>query len=136
MLEPAQSVMFFEQTPADRRHGLDAARTVRAEGAGIETVRAAALHDVGKRHAGLGVIGRSTASLLARLHLPTPGRLGVYLAHAEMGAADLESVGSSSLVVDFTRSHHRARPESIPEDVWELLIRADSEVVGRRTAAG
>lgn len=135
LLEPAQADLFLAQSPADRRHGLDAARTVLAAGAEIEAVRAAALHDVGKRHSRLGVFGHSLASLLSRLGLPTPGRLGVYLAHAEMGASELESVGSSALVVDFARFHHGERPQPIPADVWQLLVRADSEVVGRRTSA-
>lgn len=126
LLSPAQSELFFEQGPADRRHGLNAARTVHVAGADIEAVRAAALHDVGKRRARLGVLGRSLASLLARLHLPTPSRLGTYLAHTELGASDLEGVGSSALVVDFARFHHQSRPESISEDVWTLLVRADS----------
>lgn len=133
VLEPRQLELFAAQPPADRRHGLDAARALRASGADVEAIRAAALHDVGKRHARLGVIGRSIASLLFRLHLPTPGRLGTYLAHTELGASDLAAVGSSGLVVDFARFHHDARPESIPEDLWNVLVRADSEVVGRGT---
>lgn len=135
-LEPAQSELFFAQGPADRRHGLDAARSARAAGADLETVRAAALHDVGKRQARLGVIGRSVASLLARLHLPAPGRFGVYLAHGKLGATDLANCGSSRLVVDFARFHHESRPESIPADVWGLLVRADHEVIGRGTRGG
>lgn len=135
-LEPAQSELFLAQSAADRRHGLDAARSVGAAGADLETIRAAALHDVGKRHARLGVVGRSLASVLSRLHLPTPGRMGTYLAHADLGASELQAIGSSQLVVDFARFHHDTRPESIPAGVWELLLRADREVVGRRTSAG
>jgi putative nucleotidyltransferase with HDIG domain len=123
--EPACS-LFFAQAPADQRHGYTAARTVLASGSDDEaTIRAALLHDVGKRHARLGVVGRVLASVLILLHLPLPGRLGVYRDHGEIAAGELEAIGAEQLVVDFARHHHRGRPSTIDVSTWGLLQKAD-----------
>ena len=123
--EPACS-LFFAQAPADQRHAYTAALTVVSSGSGDETpVRAALLHDVGKRHARLGVIGRVLASVLILLHLPLPGRLGAYRDHGEIAAGELEAIGAEQLVVDFARHHHRSRPPTIDVSTWDLLQKAD-----------
>lgn len=121
---------FFEQSHADQRHGLDAARLAARHRGSSELVVAALVHDIGKRHARLGVVGRSLASVCARLGLPAPGRLGTYLDHPRLGAEELEGFGASTLIVAFTRSHHGGRPSSIAESDWQVLVAADTAVTG------
>lgn len=123
-------VAFFEQSTADQRHGLDAARLAAQHRVSSEVVMAALVHDIGKRHARLGVVGRSVASVCGRLGLPAPGRLGTYLDHARLGAEELADVGASPLIVDFTRHHHGERPASIAENDWVILVAADATVTG------
>jgi hypothetical protein len=125
-LTPTQSEIFFEQPAADQRHGLYAAGVVVASDRGDQTaVTAALLHDVGKRRAGLGVIGRSVASLLILLGLPMTRRMIRYRDHGASGADELSSLDCDSLVVEFTRHHHDSRPNGFPPDLWDLLQKAD-----------
>jgi len=131
-IEGAALELYLSQPLADQRHGLDSARFVVAGGGTPEAVAAALFHDVGKRHASLGVLGRTTATLLSRFGLPTPGRLGVYLNHGELGAAELTKLGFGSLVVDFARHHHGPRPVTIGQANWDLLVAGDMTVVGRK----
>ncbi|MFP5332755.1 MAG: hypothetical protein ACLGHX_10405 [Acidimicrobiia bacterium] len=135
VLTAPQFELFCQQPGPDRRHGYQTMMAVSAATGDTEMLRAAALHDVGKRHAGLGVLGRSMASLLAKLRLPTPGRYGRYLDHGQIGADELAAVRSSALVVHFTKHHHGSRPDSVDEPTWNLLQAADGEVVGRSQAA-
>ena len=121
---------YLQQSAADQRHGLEAARHVRKNNDRPDLVVAALVHDLGKRHARLGVAGRVLASVLARLHLPAPGRLGVYLDHPALGAEELRDLGLTGLVVDYTAHHHGICPESIDHDDWTLLTAADSTFTG------
>jgi putative nucleotidyltransferase with HDIG domain len=121
-----ESGIFWEQSVADQRHGLEAARMVAAARPDRrDLIRAALLHDVGKRQSNLGVIGRSLASLCAKLRLPVRGSWRRYLNHGVLGARELASLGSGTLVVEFARHHHGRRPATIPVDDWEVLQRAD-----------
>jgi hypothetical protein len=131
ILDGSAAGVFFEQSAADQRHGLDSARHVASAGASPELIRAALMHDIGKRHARLGVLGRTIASVCQRMGIPVTGRLGVYLDHPRLGAAELEALGFGALVVGYTRSHHDGRPTTIPEADWDLLTAADT-VVGRK----
>jgi len=125
-LRPDEADLFFAQADADQRHGYHAALVVVAAGGEDATVvRAALLHDVGKRHSRLGVIGRSLASVLIGLRVPLTSRMRAYRDHGEIGASELAAVGCEDLVVDFAREHHGARPPSIDRETWELLQRAD-----------
>jgi hypothetical protein len=124
-LTPGQSWLFFSQTKADQRHGYQAAQTARAGGLGASAIRAALLHDVGKRHASLGVFGRTFASLAIKGRMPLTRRWRLYRDHGRIGSGELQAVGSDQLVVDFAHHHHGMRPQSIPEDVWEVLQMAD-----------
>ncbi|HSG78505.1 MAG TPA: hypothetical protein VLD62_02910 [Acidimicrobiia bacterium] len=128
-LRPAEGPLFWSQQAADQRHAYDAARSCsRARPDRPDLVRAALLHDVGKRHAGLGIAGRVTASLLRIARLPAPGRLGTYLDHGRIGAAELADTDAEAIVVHFTRSHHQAEaPPGIDPADWAVLRRADGE---------
>jgi putative nucleotidyltransferase with HDIG domain len=119
--------LFWGQPVPDQRHALAAARIA----AGLrpsrsDIVRAALLHDVGKRHAPLGIMGRSLASALELLHLPARGRLTTYLDHGRLGAEDLRAAGSEDLVVLFACSHHQSRPDGIAPQDWDALAEADA----------
>ena len=123
----AESTLFFGQARADRRHAFRAAQKMSLLAPGRrDLARAALLHDVGKRHARLGVFGRSAASALAKLRLRPPGRLAAYLDHGRLGANDLDEAGSEAVVTGFARHHHDLRPDSISRADWALLELADS----------
>lgn len=126
ILSPAESRMFFEQSDRDQAHGFDAALVVYDSGrATSERLRAALLHDVGKRNARIGVLGRVAASILIKLGWPMTGRFELYRDHGPEGAAELEAAGSPSLVVEFARAHHGPRPDTLSEEDWALLQSAD-----------
>lgn len=140
-LTPQTGAVFFAQGPADQRHGYHAALSVVAAGvADRDVIAAALLHDVGKRHARLGVLRRSLASVLILLRLPLGERLTAYRDHGLLGARELAGLGAPSLAIDFAMHHHRSRPPTIEPDVWELLVRADqppkamSSLMGRITS--
>lgn len=120
-----ESEAFWEQQVADQRHGLEAAEIVVAAGGRREMIRAALLHDVGKRHSRLGVVGRVLASIALRFHLPVRGRWAVYRDHGAVGAADLASWGAEPLVVAYAGRHHQERPATVAPGDWDLLVRAD-----------
>lgn len=115
---------FFGQPPADQRHGFAAALHVASRVPDRpDLVRAALLHDIGKRHAGLGAVGRVFVSLALGMHLPLTPRLALYRDHGLLAAAEM--AGEEPVVVDFARHHHGDRPPSIPAGEWELLRAAD-----------
>lgn len=126
VLSVDEARMFFEQGARDQAHGFGAALVVLDSGQSTaERLRAAMLHDIGKRSAGLGVMGRVAASLLIKLGLPLTRRFTRYRDHGPLGAAELEAAGSPPLVVAFARAHHGSRPEMLGEDDWALLQAAD-----------
>lgn len=126
ILTAAESRIFFEQSDKDQAHGFDAALVVIDSGRSTdEKIRAALLHDVGKRNAGVGVLGRVTASVLIKLGLPLTSRFKLYRDHGPAGAAELEAAGSPPLIVEFARAHHGSRPDTLSEEDWALLQSAD-----------
>ncbi len=126
ILTSPEADIFFEQSRKDQAHGFDAALVVLESGQSTdERLRAALLHDVGKRKAGLGVLGRVTASILIKLGLPLTSRMTRYRDHGPEGADDLEAAGSPPLVVEFARAHHGQRPATFSEEDWALLQTAD-----------
>ncbi|NNC40664.1 MAG: hypothetical protein HKN95_08220 [Acidimicrobiia bacterium] len=123
----AEGSLFFGQARADRRHAFRAAHKMSLLAPGRrDLARAALLHDVGKRHARLGIVGRSVASALAKLRLRPSGRLAVYLDHGRLGAIDLDGAGCEAVVTGFAHHHHEIRPDSISRADWALLELADS----------
>lgn len=125
-LRPAELEAFFQQSATDQRHGLNCARFVANRQPNREDlIRSALLHDLGKRHAHLGPIGRSLVTAWSKLGGRTRGRANVYVRHGEAGALELDATGAEALVRDFARYHHEERPPSIAVADWELLQAAD-----------
>ena len=128
VLDGELAALFWSQPVIDQRHAFTCARAVRSRRPDdISLLQAALLHDVGKRHARLGVPGRILATGLALLRAPAPGRLGVYLDHPARGADDLAAAGARSLVVAYARHQDGDRPAEIPQDAWAILKAADDE---------
>ena len=115
----------------DQRHGyLSATRVAGRFPEARESIRAALLHDLGKRHAGLGVVGRSLVTGLAKVGLRRlvdrkGGRAYLYLRHGALAAKELSDLGAEPLVVAFARSHHAGKPTEIDAGVWETLVSVD-----------
>lgn len=127
---PAHAEAFFAQSAADQRHGLDAALYVVANAPDRpDLIQAALLHDIGKRHASIGPLGRVFASIAIRLGLPLTPRMSLYRDHGELSAAELAD--ADPLVVQFCRHHHGQRPEAVAVEDWELLVASDKAVVAR-----
>lgn len=125
-LTPETAEIFFAQDDPDQRHGYHAALSVIAGGVkDSDVVMAALLHDVGKRHARLGLLGRSLASLLILSGLPIPERVRMYRDHGLVAARELGALAAPSLVIDFALHHHGERPPTINPETWDLLVAAD-----------
>lgn len=135
-LEGGLATVFFEQGPADQRHGYEAGLSILAGGGGPDAVVAAAMHDVGKRHARLGVLGRTLASVAIKLGLPLPERVVIYRDHGLVAAEELVELRAPDLAVEFARHHHGNRPASIDPHTWDLLIVADQPKTRKQLAAG
>lgn len=126
-LTPDESEMFLSQPIADQRHGYEAFCHVADAGViAPDALAAAALHDVGKRHTGLGVVGRSVASVMILLGLDALWpRARAYRDHGEIASIELAKFGSAKLVVEFARSHHGPMPDGFDPDLWAVLTEAD-----------
>ncbi len=125
-LSPETNTVFLAQGDQDQRHGYGAALTVVAAGVDDrEVIAAALLHDIGKRHARLGILGRTLASIMILLHMSLGERMTAYRDHGLLGARELARLGAPPLAIDFAMHHHGDRPSSIPPETWDLLVRAD-----------
>jgi hypothetical protein len=125
-LSPGLTVIFFEQPPEDQRHGYYAALVVQSDGSSsAEVIEAALMHDVGKRHAGLGILGRTVASILIRFGFPLSKKMMIYTDHGPSAARELAGAGATRLSVAFAAHHHDSRPPEIDPSTWALLQLAD-----------
>ena len=125
VLPRAEAALFWEQPIPDQAHGVLGASRVAAAGGSDLMVRAFLLHDIGKRHARLGTMGRSLATALDLVRIPVRGRFRTYLDHGTIGASELEAIGAHPLVVAFARFHNREAPAEIDPAKWGLLVAAD-----------
>lgn len=126
MLSPHEASLFWDQPVADQDHSLRGARRLRErDPERTDLIAAFLLHDVGKRHTGLGTIGRSLATALEMIHIPLSGRYRAYFDHGPIGADELEALGSGELTVAFARHHQHSRPDSVEQRDWDLLVSAD-----------
>lgn len=139
---PAEHALLVRLTNQDRRHLIGSARQVQAA-LGPDTdpvwLRAALLHDVGKHHADLGVVGRAFATITAQGlgrervrgwsgRAGLRGRFGRYERHGEIGADELRAAGSPEPVATWSAVHHH-RDEfatcGIPAEILVVLDAAD-----------
>lgn len=133
ILAPRLQTIFFEQTHADQRHGLESARHVMCSGkARPDLIAAALLHDVGKRHARLGILGRVAASLLIAARFPLRARFRAYRDHGPVAAEELRNIGAPEVAVTFARHHHGPRPDDIDPVDWAILVESDQPAKTRR----
>lgn len=126
----AERSAFFSQPDPDQRHGLESARDVALRVPDrVDLVRAALLHDIGKRHSALGAIGRVVATLALVLRLPLSPRFALYRDHGSVGAAELAD--AEPVVVAFARHHQGKRPPEVSPADWAVLAGSDRARVRR-----
>ena len=100
-LGDAERTLWRRLSNVDRRHAIEVARrfaSLRPEASRAE-MAGAVLHDVGKREAGLGTIGRVVATVVG----PRSARFRTYHDHEEIGAAWLELDDSDPITVALVR---------------------------------
>jgi len=123
---PATGWPLFDGMPvADRRHGLDVAQRLLAQGVDDrELLAAALLHDAAKGHrlrlwhrVGGVLMARLAPGALARLASPGPGSGGnawwVFLHHAQLSADAARSAGLSNRVAAFISGSAPATDERL-----------------------
>ena len=146
ILEPAELGLWRSLPNHEQRYTIRVAKDVEARLAGTEYageprwIAAALLHDVGKLDAGLGVVGRSVATVMgavagsARVDRwgQTSGfrrRAAWYLHHDDGGAVRIRAAGGREEAARWASAHHhRSRwPASgVPIPVAEALEAADN----------
>lgn len=127
-LSPSLARLFWSQPVPDLAHALRCARAVAAIAPRrADLIAAALLHDVGKRHSGLGTLGRSVATVLSILRLPMGKSFRSYVDHGKIGAAELRAFEVDRIVWEFAGHHHEPAPAGIDQGDWELLSSADNE---------
>ena len=147
MLTPGELEIWVRMVNHDRRHSIAVARRVQHSLAGMPTaddprwLAAALLHDVGKLDAGLGVLGRATATLagaaaghdMAEAWSAKRGitrRFGLYLRHAELGETRLRLAGARAETEEWSGAHHDELTWDrlgFPEGVVAALDAADDD---------
>jgi hypothetical protein len=146
ILEPPELALWRELPKHDRRYSIRVAKEVEARLAGTEYagqsgwLAVALLHDVGKLDAGLGVVGRSVATVMgatagrARIDRWASGtgfrhRVARYVRHDERGAERIRAVGGRDEAAQWALAHHhrgRWPASGIPMAVAEALEAADN----------
>lgn len=117
--------VFFTQPDYDQRHGYEAGITILGAGLSGDVVIAAVMHDTGKRHSELGIVGRVLASLAMKLRLPLTRKMRLYRDHGMSAAAELASLRAPAVAIDYAMHHHRSRPPTIAPEIWDVLAEAD-----------
>jgi hypothetical protein len=138
VLTPAECALWRRQPDRDRRYSIRVARRLEAELAGTEFAcdhrwpAVALLHDVGKLDSGLGVLGRSLATVVGALVPPirrSKGRFGRYQRHGEIGAEMIRAAGGRAEAAQWAAAHHhrdRWAATGIPAPVTAALDAADN----------
>ncbi len=146
ILEPNELALWRALPNHDRRYTVRVARQVEERLAGTEYAKqsqwlaAALLHDVGKLDAGLGVLGRTGATVMGawtgsgrvERWAGTMGfrrRVAWYLRHDERGADRIRAAGGRDEAARWAWAHHRRDrwPASgVPVPVAEALEAADN----------
>lgn len=126
-LDDPAAELFWAQDAADQRHAFDvASRVAVALPDDHDAYTAALLHDIGKRHAGLGAVQRSIATVLDGAGLPMTASMRVYRSHGSIGAGELAAAGFEGLVVDFAANHPGLAPAGTDTQRWYALLEADN----------
>jgi hypothetical protein len=146
ILEPGELALWRELPSHDRRYSIRVANHVETRLAGTEYagqlrwLAAALLHDVGKLDSGLGVLGRTVATILgatvgrARVDRWTAAtglrrRVARYLRHDERGAERIRLAGGRDEAAHWALAHHhrdRWPASGVPIPVAEALEAADN----------
>lgn len=145
VLTPSELALWRELPNHDRRYSIRVAQLVERDLAGTayagdpRWLAAALLHDTGKLDAGLGVIGRSAATITAALAgagrvaswqaaSGWRGRVATYAHHDELGARRIRDAGGRGEAAEWAYAHHhpdRWAASGIPTVVAEALRAAD-----------
>ena len=129
-LEPSQRALFRAMSPIDQRHCLDVVNTLRRQGhSDPDLLRAALLHDVGKRgirlwHRVAGVLMEAFwPVLLEKLAVNRPQSwlygFYIYRHHADLSAELAERSGCSPSVVELIRVHHTPLENEQAKALWD-----------------
>jgi len=129
-LDPSQRDLFRAMSPIDQRHCLDVVNTLRRQGhSDPDLLRAALLHDVGKRgirlwHRVAGVLMEAFwPVLLEKLAVNRPQSwlygFYIYRHHADLSAELAERSGCSPAIVELIRQHHTPSENEQAKALWE-----------------
>ena len=129
-LDPSQRDLFGAISPIDQRHCLDVFKALLRQGhSNPDLLRAALLHDVGKRRISLwhrvaGVLLEAFwPTLLEKLAVNRPQSwlygFYIYRYHANLSAELAERSGCSPSVVELIRGHHTPSENEVAKALWE-----------------
>ena len=140
-LPPAAQKLFYAMHPADQYHALNVAKTAmklwerQQTGDRALLLRAALLHDIGKKRGDMDIMGKVWAVLLKHYFPAKAQQLGkadngwlshiLYISyqHPAIGAAKLEEIGMTAEATIIC-SHHRKKMDNDPPEL-ALLQAAD-----------
>jgi len=138
VLTPGELAIWRRLPTHDRRYSIRVARRVEQllSGTGFSAdarwPAVALLHDVGKLDSALGLVRRALATVTGAVRPAarrSPGRIGRYLRHDEIGAELLRAAGARDEAVRWAAAHHhpdRWPASRIPAPVAAALDAADN----------